>query len=243
MSEPTEGPRTHGEIVLDVVRSGYSSRGDKTWSMQELADRTGLRPHQVSNAIARIAREARQKSEEPILRVKTGAKGEYIYWGALKRGRKPKDVVHAATPTEEVPFTDEELADNTLLDPNTQLASEDETVVIVDVAAKPTLADGLAQIGEKMQAAFGDIAASIHGSPTGRLTTPARPPLQSLRPPDAVEKQRKTNRVSRIRRMMHDLSNELRYLENDWDVLAEKGKRYDELSLKFRGFSSPNTLD
>ena len=254
MSEPDAQP-THAEILFELVRSRTSALGDKTWTMNELVKHSGLRPHQVSNAIARIRREADGVGETPLLRVKTGARGQYVYEGPLKRGRKPKDTVHAATPTEEVPFTDDELADNTLLDMNTQLASEDETVVIVDPAStsptgrlgperqpplqnvkpQPTIAQGFAQIGEKISAAMGDIREAM-----GVIPASSEAVQSAIETEKAAgrEKAVRNNKVARIRRLMNELAQEMRYLENEWDALVEKGRRYDKMTMTMFGFSS-----
>jgi hypothetical protein len=232
MTDPEYAP-THAEILIELVRSRTSALGDKTWGMDELVKHSGLRPHQVSNAIARMRREANQTGEEPLIRVKTGARGQYVYTGPLKRGRK--SATHAA----EVPA--EDFSDMSLLDMDTQLASED-TVVIVDPAKpKPTIAEGFAQMGEKMQAAFGDIRAAI-GVPPFVVNEAIEAEKIANR---ATATAGKTNKISRIRRMLRDLESELHFLVDEWDRLLEKERRYDKITMTMVGFSSrdPRAVD
>lgn len=234
MTEPDT--RTHGEILLDLVRSRTSALGDKTWGMDELAEHTGLRPHQVSNAVARIVREAKRDNELPLLRSKTGAKGQYVYTGPLKRGRKPSGA-YASTPTEEVPFTEE------ALEPG-PLSTEGHYPRENEVASKPTIAEGFAQVGEKLQAAMGDVSVALGvAAPSASAVNQAMDAEKV-----AVKKQTtalRNNRVSRVRRLMTELAQEMRYLENEWDALVEKGRRYDKLTMTMFGFSSndPTAVD
>lgn len=207
-----EERKTHSEILLELVASRTSALGDKQWGIEELVKHTGLRPHQVSNVIARMAREGRQRGETPALVIKTGARGQYVYTGQLKRGRKAQSPV-AATPTEEVPFTE-------------PLEDEGQVVAANEAAAPKTFVEGFAKIGEQMEQAMSGIATALG-------TNPPTGSEQALQP-----KVLRNNRVARIIRRMRELADEMGYLENEWEALTEKGRRYDKLTMTMFGFSS-----
>jgi hypothetical protein len=229
----TEPQKSHIDVVLEVVRGGVSPLGDKTWTTESIAKQTSLSSKQVANAISKLRQFARAQNHEPELR--RTEKGVYVYAGPLKRGRKKANGVHAA----EVPA--EDFSDMNLLDMDAQLASED-TVVIVDVAAnegvkpQPTLVEGFAQIGEKFHAAFGDIRVALGVTGVDDAMRSAVEAEKAAVREKAVTV--KPNKVSRVRRLMRELELEMRYLENEWDALAEKGRRYDKMTMTMFGFSS-----
>lgn len=206
---------SHHVTVLEVMMSGPSALGDRTWTSEELQRRTGLTFPQVYNAVAKVRQIARaaEKDDEVIRLV---SKGVYEYTGPLKRGRK-KAVV-AASPTEEVPFTEEATGDDSY---KGTIPTPSDVIDSVNRPGTP-LMEGLAAGFERVGEAINEI---FEGPKADRTAA-------------ATVKQLKTNRVTRLRRMLNDLTQELGAFEREWTFLVEKGRRYDKLSMQFKGYSS-----
>lgn len=58
-----------------------------------------------------------------------------------------------------------------------------------------------------------------------------------------LEKALPKGRIGRILKLSRDLQQELMFFGEEWNTVHTKAKRYDRLSMQFRGFSAPDSLD